>query len=111
MSRLVDAERLTKDILGLQDCYNGFSDTYDKECIIGVIDEQPTIDAVSVVRGRWEEVEVTWLADVADQPDAIASMFCPVCRRFANHVYHYGNPRYGMNFCPHCGARMGGDAK
>ena len=50
MSRLVDAERLTKDILGLQDCYNGFSDTYDKECIIGVIDEQPTIDAVSVVR-------------------------------------------------------------
>lgn len=69
----------------------------------------PPADVQPVRRGRWEEVKVTWLADVEDQPDAIASMFCPECRRFANHVYHYGDPRYGMNFCPWCGARMGGD--
>lgn len=71
----------------------------------------PTADVRPVVRGRWEGVEVTWLADVEDQPDAIASMFCSECRRFANRVYHYGDARYGMNFCPWCGARMGGDAK
>ena len=40
--RLIDADKLKKDVLNLQDCYNGFSDTYDKACIIDVIDEQPT---------------------------------------------------------------------
>ena len=44
MSRLIDADDLIKDILDLRDCYNGFSDTYAKACIIGVIDEQPTIE-------------------------------------------------------------------
>lgn len=48
--RLIDAERLKKDVEDFQDCYNGFSDTYDKAFIIGAIDEQPTIDAVEVVR-------------------------------------------------------------
>ena len=41
--RLIDADKLKKSVLDLQDCYNGFSDTYDKACIIGVIDEQPTV--------------------------------------------------------------------
>lgn len=45
MSKLIYVDRLKKDILALQDCYNGFSDTYDKACIIGVIDEQPTIES------------------------------------------------------------------
>lgn len=44
MSKLIYVDRLKKDILALQDCDNGFSDTYDKACIIGVIDEQPTIE-------------------------------------------------------------------
>jgi len=42
MARYIDADKLKKDVLNLQDCYNGFSDTYDKACIIGVIDEQPS---------------------------------------------------------------------
>lgn len=44
MSKLIYVDRLKKDILALQDCYNGFSDTYDKACIIGVIEEQPTVE-------------------------------------------------------------------
>ena len=40
--RLIDADALKEDILGLRDCPNGFSDTYDKACIIWMIDEQPT---------------------------------------------------------------------
>jgi len=44
--RLIDADKLRKDVLDLPNCYNGFSDTYDKACIIGVIDEQPSIDIV-----------------------------------------------------------------
>ena len=41
--RLIDADKLVKAVEDLADCYNGFSDTYDKACIIGLIDEQPTI--------------------------------------------------------------------
>lgn len=50
--RLIDADKLKKDVLDLQDCYNGFSDTYDKACIIGVIDEQPTIEPKRK-KGKW----------------------------------------------------------
>lgn len=42
--RLVDADALTADILALQDCPNGYSGTYDKEHIIGIIEEQPTVE-------------------------------------------------------------------
>lgn len=31
-----------KAIENLQDCYNGFSDTYDKACIIGALEEVPS---------------------------------------------------------------------
>ena len=44
MSKLIYVDKLKKDILALPNCYNGFSDTFDKACIIGVIDEQPTIE-------------------------------------------------------------------
>ena len=48
--RLINADKLRDDILGMPNCYNGFSDTYDKAMIVDMIDEQPTIDAVPVVR-------------------------------------------------------------
>lgn len=41
--RLIDADRLRDDFLGMPNCYNGFSDTYDKAMIVDMIDEQPTI--------------------------------------------------------------------
>lgn len=50
MSRLIDADKLRKDVLDLPNCYNGFSDTYDKAMIVDLVDEQPTVDAVPVVR-------------------------------------------------------------
>lgn len=46
--RYIDADRLRKDILGLPNCYNGFSDTYDKALIIDRIDEQPTADVIEI---------------------------------------------------------------
>ena len=66
MSKLIYADNLRQDILALPNCYNGFSDTYDKACIIGVIDEQQPVDAVPVVRCKdckhWEK---TWTNDWA----------------------------------------------
>ena len=51
--KLIDADKLVKAVEDLPNCYNGFSDTYDKACIIGLIDEQPTI---SPKTGRWYAV-------------------------------------------------------
>ena len=48
--RLINADKLRKDVLDLPNCYNGFSDTYDKAMIIDLVDEQPTVDAEPVVR-------------------------------------------------------------
>ena len=42
MSDLISRRAAIKAIENLQDCYNGFSDTYDKACIIGVLEERPT---------------------------------------------------------------------
>ena len=44
MSDLISRQVTIKAIEDLQDCYNGFSDTYDKACIIGVIEEVPSIE-------------------------------------------------------------------
>lgn len=41
MSDLIDRQAAIKAIENLHDCYNGFSDTYDKACIIGVLEEVP----------------------------------------------------------------------
>ena len=50
MRELIDRRTAIKAIDALPNCYNGFSDAYDKSCIIGVLEELPTIDAVPVVR-------------------------------------------------------------
>ena len=50
MNRYIEVDHLKKSVEELPDCYNGFSDTYDKSCIIGLIDEEPTSDVVPVVR-------------------------------------------------------------
>ena len=44
--RLIDADELKKEVDNFQNCYNGWSDTYDKSFIIGAIEEQPSIDIV-----------------------------------------------------------------
>lgn len=46
--RLIDANKLRKDFLDLPNCYNGYSDTYDKSLIIEVVDEQPFVKAIPI---------------------------------------------------------------
>ena len=50
MNRYIKLSDAIKSIEDLQDCYNGYSDTYDKACIIGTLEELPSVDAVPVVR-------------------------------------------------------------
>ncbi len=93
--RLIDADKLKKDVLDLHDCYNGFSDTYDKACIIGVIDEQPPADVRENVRGEW-------VSDVAYYDEE----GCPCIVSRCNQC---GEPNPETNYCPNCGADMRGE--
>ena len=43
MSDLIDRQEAIKAVESLPNCYNGFSDTYDKACIIGVLEELPSV--------------------------------------------------------------------
>lgn len=89
MSRYIDADKLRQDILLLPNCYNGFSDTYDKACIIDEIDEQPTADVRKNVRGEWIR-----------RKDTIQ---CSQCKaKWIDHTYLIETFR----FCPNCGADM-----
>lgn len=77
-----------KAIEELQDCYNGFSDTYDKACIIGALEEVPTIDPVK--HGKWIFENKTWF----HQP-LLKCSFCGRRQFFAR-----------FDYCPYCGTKM-----
>jgi len=94
MSRYIEVDHLKKSVEELPDCYNGFSDTYDKSCIIGLIDEEPTADVVPVVRGEWART-----ADGYVKCSCCDSKFAP---EFL-YIFGRGYPKY----CPFCGAKMG----
>ena len=71
------------------------------------LDNAPTVDAEPVRHGAWERMEVIYPEENKNAvPGAIASMFCPVCKRWHNEVYFYGNPIERVNYCNHCGAKM-----
>ena len=61
MSGYISRSKLIKAVENLPDCYNGFSDTYDKACIIGLIAEQPSIE---------EPQKPKWIPVTERLPDA-----------------------------------------
>ena len=67
MSRYIDADALKKDVEDFPNCYNGWSDTYDKAFIIGAIEEQPSIDIVRCkeCKHRYNDgwIEPRWTCD------------------------------------------------
>ena len=88
MSDLISRQTAIKAIEDLQDCYNGFSDTYDKACIIGVIEEVPSIEPIK--HGRWLP---------SDKGDC--TYICSECG-FVRDAYLLDEKAY----CPRCGADM-----
>lgn len=91
--RLIDADRLKHDVLDWQDCYNGFSDTYDKSMIIGEIDAQPTVKTEPIRHGRWVHKEYKMAND-----ESIGYSVCSECGH-ASWMDDY-------NYCPSCGCKM-----
>lgn len=74
MTRLIDADRLRDDFLAMPNCYNGFSDSYDKAMIVDMVDEQPTIDAVPVVLCK----DCKWGREVCGNIECSVDMYEPV---------------------------------
>ena len=97
MTDLISRRAAIKAIDDLLNCYNGYSDTYDKAYIIGVLEELPTIEPK---RGKWIKDGETY-----------ALYKCSACNDFCT-VVGYANciseerMYKTMKFCPNCGARM-----
>lgn len=98
--RLIDADALKRDICKY--CNDVYSDEpcEPSDCEhMRIIDNQPTIDAVEVVHGRW----------IKKTADCIYYYACSEC----------GEPvlrsQWGCDFfsefCPSCGAKMDGERK
>ena len=86
-------------------CYDGFADNRD-DCAAN-IRALPSADVVAREPNdgeTWQEVEVS---QVGDRDMWVASMRCPVCGRYHNEVYNYGNPTDFARYCSFCGARIG----
>ena len=92
MSDLISRAEAIKAIEDLQDCYNGFSDTFDKACIIGVLEEMPSADRPT---GKWIKLK-------AHPESSFRRYQCSVCMsdRLSHDI---------TNYCPNCGADMRGE--
>lgn len=84
----------------LPNCYNGYSDTYDKAYIIGVLEEQPSVDVPDRKVGKWVER--------GENDDGTHNIQCSACeagyksKGHANSIY----TKQRFRFCPNCGAKM-----
>lgn len=75
------------------------------ECIMR-INAQPTVDAVEVVHGEWNRIEI--IDDDSENGVNDDASQCSVCGDVFDS--HYWAKTY-FNYCPNCGAKMGGDAE
>ena len=75
----------------------GCNPTDDPVCgAIELLNEQPTVDAVPVVHGRWEK-----------RTDVVGFVRCSNCRDC--NIYDDWADGKKWNYCPTCGAKMDGD--
>ena len=98
MSRWIDADAFKKEVEDFPNCYNGWSDTYDKAFIIGAIEEQPSID-IEPKRGEWVVYEGGW-KDLDYYPPKCK---CNQCGYEEDLYILNAKP---TNFCPNCGCAM-----
>lgn len=93
MDDLIRRADAIKAIEDLQDCYNGFSDTYDKACIIGVLEELPSAQW----KGKWIDA---WRSALDGTRHWHRE--CSEC----GYERDDDNIDKDTNFCPNCGAEM-----
>lgn len=93
MADYISRGKAIEAIMDLPNCPNGYSDTYDKECIIGTLEEVPTANVRENVHAHWEEA------------DKYGNRRCSNCETVEHVPTLMGKPIV-WNFCPNCGAKM-----
>lgn len=109
MSNLIDRQALLDEIWKMRMNYQMMDDTHTADKIMHglyraeqAVKEVPTIDAVPVRHGEWEQVEVIDYDGISMNDDAVR---CNVCGHVEQSVYW---ARTYYHYCPNCGARMDG---
>lgn len=94
--RLIDANALMKAIRSFR--WIGVPNTLKLmfDYLKLIIRDQPTVDAVKVVHGRWEKMDTRY----------VEQFKCSVCRSEVYVQTCMGEPMF--DYCPHCGAKMDG---
>ncbi len=95
--RYIDTDEAIKAITDMPNCYNGFSDTYDKACIIGVLEELPSADVQEVRHGRWIKDKNLYKCTACNDLLAVAGWADCIPEKQIYKAFRY---------CPNCGARM-----
>lgn len=103
--RLIDADALIDRLCG--NCRGktdktGMCERCADRNTLGRLYASPTIDAVPVRHGEWEQVEVVDYDGISMNDDAAR---CTVCGHVEQSVYW---ARTYYHYCPNCGARMDG---
>ena len=93
MSDLIRRSDAIKAIEELPNAYNGWSDAYDKACIIGTLEEVPSADRP---QGEW--------INKHEWANGFYERECSICGAMKPILMHTAK----VNFCPNCGARMKG---
>ena len=89
MNDTISRQAAIKAFKDLPNCYNGYSDTYDKACIIGVIEELPSAEK----HGKWVKI--------SDR-----NYKCSCCNAWWS--VDRDSTMKDFKHCPNCGARMDG---
>ncbi|MBR3389505.1 MAG: hypothetical protein IKG83_03225 [Prevotella sp.] len=92
MDDLISRQAAIEAVKDLPNCDNGFSDTYDKARIIGVLDELPTAEPRT---GKWIKDRLS-----STLGGSYGVYRCSECES------SYQDIGYGWNYCPNCGAKM-----
>ena len=99
MNDLISRRAAIKAIDDLPNCYNGFSDAYDKACIIGVLEELPSVEPK---KGKWTKHAEAWSTWWTCSECGWESIDCDF--RYDDDGWYVED--VPMSFCPNCGARM-----
>lgn len=91
--RPVDANVLIRDLTAMKSVYDAIA----LDGMIKALNEAPTVDAVEVVHGRWEQCFEDWRKQIEGDK-------CSACG-----FEHYGCGIKHYYYCPNCGARMDGE--
>lgn len=99
MSRLIDADAAVEKAIASDEIVG--SSVWETSEVVEFLDDCPTIEAVPVVHGRWE-----------DKPTGRYGKWQSWCSACGKHSGIGGIEKNRHRaFCPNCGARMDGDEK